>query len=158
MTLMLDVSKDVDDYPSFLINNDNVDCHDSCSHSDNENFQSAQYFSHLKTLEFDDDIALSWKKATVLTEFCTSSDSNASAGNVTTFSDEYFELEVEEPQFNYVGSKIVKVPSRHETPVTICIANTIGAVKSRRIFRILLDSGSTLSLIKRSRLPQKCCN
>ena len=58
------------------------------------------------------------------------------------------------PEFNFLGPKVVKVPKRHETPVTICVASTIGLVKSRRLFRVLLDSGSTLSLIKKSCLPK----
>ena len=41
-----------------------------------------------------------------------------------------------------------------ETPTTICTAKTIGAVKSHKILRILLDSGSRKTLIKRSALPR----
>ena len=37
----------------------------------------------------------------------------------------------------------------------ICTADTIGTVKSRRLLRVLLDSGSTDSMIKRSALPPK---
>ena len=40
-----------------------------------------------------------------------------------------------------------------ETPTTICTAKTIGAVRSHKILRILLDSGSRKTLIKRSALP-----
>ena len=41
-----------------------------------------------------------------------------------------------------------------ETPTTIFTAKTIGAVKSHKILRILLDSGSRKTLIKRSALPR----
>jgi len=41
-----------------------------------------------------------------------------------------------------------------ETPTTICTAKTIGAVRSHKILRILLDSGSRKTLIKRSALPR----
>ena len=61
-------------------------------------------------------------------------------------------MEVEEPRYNYHGPKIV-LP-KHECPVTICTADTIGTVKSRRLLQVLLDSGSTVSMIKRSALPQ----
>ena len=42
---------------------------------------------------------------------------------------------------------------KQESPVIICTANTIGNVRSRRLFRVLLDSGSTVSMIKRSTIP-----
>ena len=44
---------------------------------------------------------------------------------------------------------------KQESPITICTANTIGNVRSHRLFWVLLDSGSTVSMIKRSALPQK---
>ena len=81
-------------------------------------------------------------------------DSFFSAGNADSFPyHECFDLELEEPRYNYHGPKII-VP-RCECPVTICTADTIGAVKSRRLLRVLLDSGSTVSMIKRSVLPPK---
>jgi hypothetical protein len=42
------------------------------------------------------------------------------------------------------------------TPVTIMVVDTIGAVKSRRLLKILLDSGSTTTLINKRCLPKKC--
>ncbi len=61
-----------------------------------------------------------------------STDDFFSAGNANPFTNhECFELEFEEPRYNYHGPKIV-VP-RRECPVTICTADTIGAVKSRRL-------------------------
>ena len=83
-----------------------------------------------------------------------STDDSFSAGSANTFPNhECFELEFEEPRYNYHGPKIV-VP-RRECPVTICTADTIGAVKSRRLLRVLLDSSLTVSMIKRSVLPQR---
>jgi hypothetical protein len=61
---------------------------------------------------------------------------------------------VEQPVFNCKGPKVM--PTRHETPVTICTAITIGTLRSRRIFRVLLDTGSSCSLIKRACLPKNC--
>ena len=55
--------------------------------------------------------------------------------------------------YNYHGPKIL-LP-KHECPVTIFSANTIGAVKSRRHLQVLFDSVLTVSMIKRSALPQK---
>jgi hypothetical protein len=56
--------------------------------------------------------------------------SDFSAGSANLFPNhECFELEFEEPRYNYHGPKII-VP-RRECPVTICTADTIWAVKSR---------------------------
>jgi hypothetical protein len=47
-----------------------------------------------------------------------------------------------------VHVKTTKIPqSRNLTPVTIMVADTIGTVKSRRLLKVLLDSGSTTTLI-----------
>jgi hypothetical protein len=47
-------------------------------------------------------------------------------------------------------------PTRNLTPVTIMVIDTIGTVKSRRLLKILLDSGSTTTLINKRCLPRKC--
>jgi hypothetical protein len=55
----------------------------------------------------------------------------------------------DKPRFNYLGPKVIR-PSENEKPVTILTANTIGNMRSRRLFRVLLDSRSTVSMIKMS--------
>ena len=83
-----------------------------------------------------------------------STDDSFSAGNANPFPNhECFELEFEETTYNYHRPKIIM--PRRECPVTICTADTIGAVKSRRLLRVLLDCGLTVSMIKRSVLPPK---
>ena len=62
-----------------------------------------------------------------------------------------FNIDSNGPCYNYHGPKVV-IP-KQESPITICTANTIGNVRSRRLFRVLLDSGSTVSMIKRSAIP-----
>ena len=47
-------------------------------------------------------------------------------------------------------------PTRNLTPVTIMVADNIGTVRSRRLLKILLDSGSTTTLINKKCLPRKC--
>jgi hypothetical protein len=42
------------------------------------------------------------------------------------------------------------------TPVTIMVADRIGAVRSRKLLKVLLDSGSTTTLINKKCLPNKC--
>ena len=42
----------------------------------------------------------------------------------------------------------------NECPATICIIETISSIRNRKILRVLLDSGSSACLIKRSCLPQ----
>eukprot|EP00956_Cyclotella_meneghiniana_P013480 scaffold19537_cov82-Cyclotella_meneghiniana.AAC.1 len=104
------------------------------------------------TIEYDEDSFIFSNRTATTAEI---SSSDQSVGNATIdTNDECFEIESEKLQFNYRGPKVV--PRRHETPVTILTANTIGTLKSRRIFRVLLDSGSTCSLVKRSCLPKHC--
>ncbi len=47
-------------------------------------------------------------------------------------------------------------PTRNLTPVTIMVVDTIGTVRSRRLLKISLDSGSTTTLISKKCLPRKC--
>ena len=106
----------------------------------------------IKKLVYDDD-SFVFTDITATTVAATFSDED-SAGNASLDSFECFQGEDETPQFNYRGPKVL--PTRHETPVSICTANTIGTLRSRRIFRVLFDSGSNVSLIKRSCLPRNC--
>ncbi len=46
--------------------------------------------------------------------------------------------------------------NRNLTPVTIMVADSIGAVRSRKLLKVLLDSGSTTTLINKKYLPKKC--
>ncbi len=82
-----------------------------------------------------------------------SNNSNSFAGNTSTaFEHECYEIEDDTPQFNYHGPKI-KIP-KQESPMTICTADTIGTIRSWRLFRVLFDSGLNVSLIKRLALPK----
>jgi hypothetical protein len=42
------------------------------------------------------------------------------------------------------------------TPITIMVVDTISAVKSRRLLKVLLDSGSTMTVINKRCLPKNC--
>jgi hypothetical protein len=42
------------------------------------------------------------------------------------------------------------------TPVTIMVVDTISSVKSRILLKVLLDSGSTTTMIDRKCLPRNC--
>jgi hypothetical protein len=42
------------------------------------------------------------------------------------------------------------------TPVTIMVVDTISSVKSRIFLKVLLDSGSTTTMINRKCLPRNC--
>jgi hypothetical protein len=46
--------------------------------------------------------------------------------------------------------------NRNLTPMTIMIADSIGAVRSRKLLKVSLDSGSTTTLINKKCLPKKC--
>jgi hypothetical protein len=82
-----------------------------------------------------------------------SHNSNYFAGNSSTaFEYECYEIKDDTPQFNYHGPKI-KIP-KQESPVTICTADTIGTMRSQKLVQVLFDSGSNVSMIKRSALPK----
>ena len=115
---------------------------------------------YVQSFEYDDDTVSLLEDPTETTSPLSFSDSDTSAGNVSNCSnlyhleDECFDIE-QDIQFNYLGPKILKNAPTGETPVTILTANTIGLAKSRRLLRVLLDSGSTVSMIKRSCIPKQ---
>ena len=49
-----------------------------------------------------------------------------------------------------------KTVPQNLTPVTIMVVDTISSVRSRRLLRALLDSGSTTALIYKKCLPRHC--
>ena len=122
---------------------------------DNKIVQIEQFFPclHHKLTCYNDDSTCT--SAPSLIEFIdddSSVDSLSSAGNATYLSSlENYQTEVEQPHYNYHGPEIVLPPN--ESPVTICTTDTINMVKSQHFLRVLLDSGSTVSLIKRTALP-----
>ena len=46
--------------------------------------------------------------------------------------------------------------NKNLTPVTILVVDTIGTIKSRKLLKVLLDSGSTTTLINKKSLPRLC--
>ncbi len=74
-----------------------------------------------------------------------------SVGNAFIASLEVYEVfDDDDIEYCFHGPKVIP---KNETPATICMVNTIGAICSRRLFRILLDSGASCCLIKKSSLP-----
>ncbi len=54
-------------------------------------------------------------------------------------------------------NKINVLPSKTNlAPITIMVVDTMSAVKSRRLLKVLLHSGSTTTLINRKCLPKNC--
>ncbi len=49
-----------------------------------------------------------------------------------------------------------KTVSQNLTPVMIMVVDTISSVRSRTLLRVLLDSGSTITLIDKRCLPKNC--
>ncbi len=88
-----------------------------------------------KTLEYDDEsFIFSFNTVTTEELSCSSSES---VGNASLFlTEECFKIEADKLQFDYHGPKVLA--QKNETPVTIFTASSIGTVKSRRLFRILL--------------------
>jgi hypothetical protein len=103
-----------------------------------------KYCSDDESTPFNDD------DDTISTVSCSSLD-NTSVGNASLETLKVYQLEADEMEINYRGPKILP---KNETPATICTANTIGLLRSRKLLRVLLDSGSNACLIKRSALPK----
>ena len=100
-------------------------------------------------IEWDDDDTI-LDDDTVTTKTLSSSD--CSAGNATLDTLEVYQLDTDEVcYFTYRGPKVLP---KNECPATICTANTIGTLRSRKMLRVLLDSGSNSTLINKKALPK----
>ena len=55
-----------------------------------------------------------------------------------------------------IGIKNNANAQKHLTPVTIMVVDTISSIKSRILLKVLLDSGSTTTMINRKCLPRHC--
>jgi hypothetical protein len=73
-----------------------------------------------------------------------------SVGNASIASLEVYEVFDDDIEYCFHGPKIIP---KNETPATICMVNTIGAIHIRQLSRILLDSGGSCCLIKWPSLP-----
>ena len=100
------------------------------------------------TIDYDDNSVSFIHPSTSSTADCTLSDDNISIGNA--FSLTHYAADLDEIEINDHGPKLIPW---HESSVTICTANTIGAVHSRCLFSVLFDSGSNVCMIKKSALP-----
>ncbi len=109
---------------------------------------------HKIAFDFDEDTVISVEEPTLSTlEISLSDNSDSSAENTSIASEYYcYEIEADATQFNYHGPKIKIL--KQELPVTICTTGTIGTIRSQRLFQVLFDSGSHVSMIKRSSLPK----
>jgi hypothetical protein len=108
---------------------------------------------HRIAFEYDEDTVSLVVDPTLSTSDISIFDiSNSSTGNTLAFEYECYEIKDDTPQFNYHGPKI-KIPEQ-ESPVTICTADTIGTIRSQRLFQVHFDSGSNVSMIKGSTLPK----
>jgi hypothetical protein len=88
---------------------------------------------HRIAFEYDEDTVSLVIDPTLSTLDITISDnSNSSAGNASAFEYECSEAEDDTPQFNYHGPKI-KIP-KQKSPVTICSTDTIGTIRSQKLF------------------------
>jgi hypothetical protein len=89
---------------------------------------------HRVAFNYDEDTVSLVEEQTLSTlDILLSDNSNSSAGNAsTTFEYECYEIEDDTSQFNYNGPKI-KIP-KQESPVTICTADTMGTIRSQRLF------------------------
>ncbi len=88
---------------------------------------------HRIALEYDEDtVSLVVDPTLSISDISISENSDSSTGNASAFEYECYEVKDDTPQFNYHGPEI-KIP-KQESPVTICTADTIGTIRSRRLF------------------------
>ncbi len=96
---------------------------------------------------------MAYDKTLSTLDMSVSKNSNFSARNAyTAFEYDCSKIEDDTPRFNYHGLKI-KI-SKQESPVTICTTDAISTIRSQRLFQVLFDSGSNVSMIKRLALPK----
>ncbi len=108
---------------------------------------------HKIAFEYDEDTVSLVVDPTLSTlDISISDNSNSSAGNAPAFEYECYKVEDNTHWLNYRWTKI-KIP-KQESPVTICTIDTIGTMRSQRLFWVLFDSGSNVSMIERSALPK----
>ncbi len=108
---------------------------------------------HRIGLKYDEDtVSLVVDPTLSTSDISISDNSNSSTGDASALEYECYDVKDDTPWFNYHGPKI-KIP-KQESPVTICTADTIGNIRSRRLFWVLFDSGLNVSMIKRSALPK----
>jgi hypothetical protein len=99
-----------------------------------------------KLLYFSSNSSASMIGGTIM---CDTTD-NDSVGNASIASLEVYEVFNDDIEYCFHGPKIIP---KNETPATISPVNTIGTICSRQLFCILLDSGASCCLIKKSSLP-----
>ena len=89
-----------------------------------------------KLFPFSSDSSASMTNSTIT---CDTTDDD-SVGNASIALLEVYEVFDDDIEYCFHGPKIIP---KNETPATICTVNTIGAIRSRQLFRILLDSGAS---------------
>jgi hypothetical protein len=95
---------------------------------------------HKIAFEYDEDTVSLVVDPTLSTlDISISDNSNSSAGNASAFEYECYKVEDDTPWFNYHGPKIKIL--KQKSCMTICTADTIGTIKSQRLFWVLFDSG-----------------
>ncbi len=89
---------------------------------------------HKIAFDYDEDTMSLVEDPTLTTlEIILSGDSDLSAGNAPIAFEYYcYEIEDDKSLFNYHGPKII-IP-KQESPIIICIADTIGTIRSQRLF------------------------
>ncbi len=88
---------------------------------------------HKIAFEYDEDTVILVVDSTLSTsDTSISNNSNSSTGNASVFEYECYEVKDDTPRFNYHGPKI-KIP-KQESPMTICTTDTIGTIRSQRLF------------------------
>ena len=88
------------------------------------------------------------------TKLYTKNDTDTNSTFTNSSTDSASKIEHELYQASDSDEHTETLESKDQCPATICTTNTIGLLKSRKLFKVLLDSGSSACLIKRSALPK----
>ncbi len=131
-----------------------------------ETRKSTPSTKNLEILQYEVDLHHSKHLSSFTKMDCCSTNFNSSSTrNTTTISNESHicKTDTEETYAIYKdngsNNKVEptkKVISQKLTPVTILVVNTISSVRSRRLLKVLLDSGSMTTLINKRCLPRHC--
>ncbi len=95
---------------------------------------------HKIAFDYNEDTVSLVEEPTLATlDVSLSNNSDSSAGNASIAFEYYcYEIEANAPCFNYHGQKI-RIP-KQELPMTIYTTDTMGTIRSQRLFQVLFDS------------------
>ncbi len=128
--------------------------------------KSTSSTENLQTIQYKVDLHHSQLSSFMKTDYCSTNFYLGSTRNATqilskayickTDSEEVYATTKDDVNSNNKVEQTKKVVTQNLTPVTIMVVDTIFSVRPRTLLRVLLDSGSTTTLINKRGLPRNC--